>query len=195
MKKIALSLSLLSICGLFAAQEPAAAHEKPLKIGYIRIEQIFNEKSETPCHEIQDKIKSLQNDLGKRQKDLQAEQQKLEKEAADLETGDKTKWTSEATRESKRDELLKRQDEWKASARRFQEYASRQQQKVQNDMLEKIMKTANAMGEKQGYDIIMASGAVYVSKKVDITASVVSKLNAEYNASKVKKEAKPAAKK
>jgi Skp family chaperone for outer membrane proteins len=206
MKKLALSLALISIGILGAAtqesysKELVAAPSKEVaivpstKIGYVHIEQIFNEKAETPCHEVQDKVKSLQNELGDRQKKLQSDQMKLEKEAAELEPGAKSKWTSEASRESAREDLLKRKDEWTASARRFQEYAQRQQQKVQTEMLEKIVKNATAIGEKQGYDIIFASGALYTSKKVNITHSVVSTLNKEYDASKAKKEAKAAKK-
>jgi Skp family chaperone for outer membrane proteins len=197
MKKLTLGLALLSIGVVSADQEPAKAPaaEKATKIGYVHIEQIFNEKAETPCHEIQDKVKSLQNELGERQKKLQDEQQKLAKEEAELKSGTKSKWTSDASRESAHEDLENRKDKWTAEARRFQEYAGRQQQKVQTEMLEKIVKTATTIGEKQGYDMILASGAMYTSKKVDITNSVVHTLNKEYDAHKAKKEAKPAAKK
>lgn len=189
MKKLALSLSLLSIGVLGAAQEPAKAPEKATKIGYVHIEQIFNEKAETPCHEVQDKVKSLQNELGERQKKLQAEQQKLAKEDAELAASGKSKWTSETSREAAREDLENRKDKWNVEARRFQEYAGRQQQKVQTDMLEKVVKNATAIGEKHGYDMILASGAMYTSKKVDITDTVVRELNKEYDAHKAKKAA------
>lgn len=197
MKKLTLGLALLSMGVVSADQEQtkAPAAEKGTKIGYVRIEQIFNDKAETPCHEIQDKVKGLKSEIEKREKELQADQQRLAKEEAELASSAKTKWTSDASREGAREDLQKRKEEFGLAAQRFQAYIQRQQQKVQAEMLEKVVKTATELGEKQGYDIILAGGAMYTSKKVDLTDTIVRALNKDYDAHKAKKAAKPAAKK
>ena len=181
-KHLFLSLLLLAPAAAIA-DEPAAS--KPMKIGYVRAEKLMDIQAVEALDEIKDLDKELTTELEGRVAKWQSENQKLEKDAADLRS-EKAKWSSPESREAKFEELAKRSDKLGSDKRYIENFQNRQQQKIQMEMYNKIKKSVEQFGEKEGFDLVLVAAAFYVGKRVDVTVEVRTMLNKEYETTKKK---------
>lgn len=191
MKKLYI-VSLLSFAA--CASLGAVGTENTSKVGYIKLEAIINPmEPDKSAHEWRDKVQDLQKEIQSRRDKLMAEGEKFRKDAEAFGTKEKSKLLSEEALKKEREALMKKQSELMGKEQSFRDYATQTSQKMQTDMLGKVEKLAHKLATQKGFDLVLAGGALYVAKNVDLTAEVLTALNKEYDAEQEAK--KKAAKK
>ena len=167
-------LGLALIAAPLAAQAAAAAPGGPIKIAVIDTEKIL--LSSVAGKKAVADLKKLQE---ARETELRAKAQELK----DLQTKISDGRLSLA--QDKLAELSKQLEEKDIVLRRAQDDATRELNKKRDDMLaaidEKVMPVINQVGKELGYTLIFRkfeSGLIYADDTVDITASVVQRLDA-----------------
>lgn len=186
-------LALALIVSLFAAPLlPLATVET--KVAGIEIEKLMNgEKVEEGLHEWRDRIKDLQSTLEKTEVKLKEDEQKLKKLYDEIQELNKSKVASEETRKSKAEEFMKMQNEFQTNVNYVQEFRMKSLQMIQQDIFGKIQKTANELGQKAGWDLVVFGGFGHISKRVNMTDEVRASLDKEYDAHMAKAKAAPKA--
>ena len=173
-------LGLALIAAPLAAQAAAAAPGGPIKIAVIDTEKIL--LSSVAGKKAVADLKKLQE---ARETELRAKAQELKDLQAKITDG------RLSLAQDKLAELSKQLEEKDIVLRRAQDDATRELNKKRDDMLasidEKVMPVINQVGKELGYTLIFRkfeSGLIYADEAVDITASVVQRLDAAAAAGK-----------
>jgi outer membrane protein len=170
----------LALVAPLAAQAAAAAPGGPIKIAVIDTEKIL--LSSVAGKKAVADLKKLQE---QRETELRAKAQELKDLQAKITDG------RLSLAQDKLAELSKQLEEKDIVLRRAQDDATRELNKKRDDMLasidEKVMPVINQIGKELGYTMIFRkfeSGLIYADEAVDITASVVQRLDAAAAAGK-----------
>lgn len=158
-----------------------------LKIAIIDVQAVLStsqigKQADAEMRKLQDQKR---DDLQAKQKEIQDLQKKIADGRLSL---------SEDALKNLQDQL----EEKTTAARRFQDDARRELQKKQDELLKglegKIMPVINALGKEQGYTMIFRkfeSGLVYADDALDITSSVIQRLDAQGSSSSAGSGSKP----
>jgi len=170
----------LALVAPAAAQAAAPAAGGPPKIAVIDTEKIL--LSSVAGKKAVADLKKLQE---QRETELRAKAQELKDLQAKISDG------RLSLAQDKLAELSKQLEEKDIVLRRAQDDATRELNKKRDDMLaaidEKVMPVINQVGKELGYTLIFRkfeSGLIYADEGVDITASVVQRLDAAAAAGK-----------
>ncbi len=168
----------LALVAPLAAQAPAAAAPAAKPAGALKIAVIDTEKillSSVAGKKAVADLKKLQE---QREGELRAKAQELKDLQAKITEG------RLSLAQDKLAELSKQLEEKDIVLRRAQDDATRELNKKRDDMLaaidEKVMPVINQVGHELGYTLIFRkfeSGLIYADETVDITASVVQRLD------------------
>ncbi len=164
MKKTGVTIFL---AGMLAISSAAVLAET--KIGFVDTVKLL--ESAPQAKSAQSKIES---EFAPREKELVAMQREIKKLEDDLSRDGAVMSESERTKQernvlSKRRDLKRSQDEFRddLNIRRNEVLA-----KLQKDMFQAVV----SLAKEQNFDLILSQGVVYSSDKVDITDSVLKKL-------------------
>ena len=136
------------------------------KIGFVNTERILRDapisvRAQKKLEkEFQGRETELQK-LGKQGREIQAH---LEKEGVTM---------SESDRQKKERELANLNREFQRLQREFREDLNLRRNEELAQVQEKARKAIQSLAENEKYDIILETGVVYVSPKIDITDKVV----------------------
>ncbi len=199
-----LLLSCVTLFGYSIVQadgEIAKATIQPSKVAYVRLEKIMPmDTMESGSREWRDGIKKITDYVSNEAAKIKADYDKYAKLADNVEQSKKL--MDQETLHRKQRELEDLQNKIQRDDADLKQIRAKQAQDLQMKMYEKIQKTTGDFAEKQGWDLVMLGGALYVNKRIDITDEILALLNKEYDAQKAKETtasktipAKPALKK
>ena len=198
MKNYALSLLLLISSVALHAEDVNLSSKQaiPTKVAYVNINRIMGEDLDKGSDEWRDIVNGLETELKERGSKIQADVQRGQKLEAELRNPAQNKLTSNESRESKTEELMKLQKSVEIAAQAAQSYQNRVVQEAQASIFAKVEKIVNDIAKAQGWDLVIIGGGIYVDPRIDITNAVLDALNKEYKPKKAaaKPAAKPAAK-
>jgi outer membrane protein len=149
-----------------------ATAQAEVKIGVVSMERLISESPQGKAvgDALRSEATAKQRELLALQASLKAKQDKLEKDGATM-TADQRAKAEKELRDGSRDISQKQQDYQEELTNRQNEELS----KLQNAMVTEVQGYALA----QKFDLVMASGVVFASNALDITAAVLGQLQAK----------------
>src|ERR1043165_5835086 len=168
LRALALALSA-SLC-----LAPLGAHAE-LKIAVVNVPQLLEEapQAKAAMQALQDEFTPRQREIQNQQKDLKTKEEKLTRDGAVM-AEDERRNAEKDLREAQR-ELQRKQNEYveDLNLRRNEELG-----KLQRSLLQEVQ----AFARTSCYDLIVGEGVLYVNESMDITAQVLTALQARYKA-------------
>ncbi len=163
--------AILGLALLFSAG--ASAQEK---IGYVDLQRALNDVSEGASAK-----KKLKKDFDGKQRSLNKDQEELKTMKENLEA--QGMMMNEATKAKKMEELQRRLMEVQQKYMQMQQELSQKESELMAKIMKKMGVIVEQIGKSQGFTMILDRGAVlFAQSSGDITADVVAKYNAAYDA-------------
>ncbi|HMN46226.1 MAG TPA: OmpH family outer membrane protein [Povalibacter sp.] len=181
-------MARLSICGLvlstgLAMLAPLGAAHADIKIAVVNVPRLLEEapQAKSAMQALQDEFAPRQRSIVAQQKDLKAKEEKLQRDGAVMAENERRN-AEKDLRDGQR-EMQRKQNEYveDLNLRRNEELG-----KLQRSLLQEVQ----AFARTSGYDVVLGDGVLYVNESMDITAQVLSALQARFKAGG---PAKPAA--
>jgi len=159
------SLIVGSVMSLLLA--PAAFAQA--KIAYVDYQRLLQEspQARAATQALEAEFGPKQKQLEAQKKDLEARMQKFERDQATM---------AEAERTKTQRELRDAQLAFERRAKEFQEDGQLRQNEELQRVQKLIAESVRVFAKAQGYDLVIASGVIYSSDQVDITAAVLQNL-------------------
>jgi outer membrane protein len=185
-------MSRLSIFGFavsagLALLAPLGAAHAELKIAVVNVPRLLEEapQAKSAMQALQDEFAPRQRSIVAEQKDLKAKEEKLQRDGAVMAENERRN-AEKDLRDGQR-EMARKQNEYVEDLhlRRNEELG-----KLQRSLLQEVQTFARA----SNYDLVVGDGVLYVNESLDITAQVLSALQARYKSSGGAAAPKPAAK-
>lgn len=171
-----LSISALVLSTGLAMLAPLGAAQAQMKIGVVNVPRLLEEapQAKSAMQALQDEFAPRQRAIVAQQKDLKAQEEKLQRDGAVMAENERSKAEREL-REGQR-EMARKQNEYveDLNLRRNEELG-----KLQRSLLQEVQ----AYAKGQNYDLVVGDGVLYVNETIDITAQVLSALQARHKAS------------
>lgn len=162
-----LAMALL-VPGLAAGQAAPA-----LKVGVVDFARLIKESPQA-----QATLKALEDEFAPRQRDLVAKQNELKDRQAKLQ-----KDAAVMGAEERRNAESKFRDDERELGRRFNAFQedlnvrrNEELGKLQRDLLQEVQSFAR----QRGYDLIVGEGVIYAAQNLDLTAQILSSVQAAY---------------
>jgi outer membrane protein len=164
---------------------PLGVAHAQMKIAVVNWSQLLEEapQAKSAMAALQDEFQPRQKEIVQQQKDLKAKEDKLQRDGAVMAENERRN-AEKDLREGQRD-LQRKQNEWveDLNLRRNEEIG-----KVQRSLQQEVQ----AFAKTSGYDLIIGDGVLYRNESLDITAQVLSALQARYKATGGAAAPKPA---
>lgn len=171
--KYAKLLSSIALAAMIAmVSMPAQAQGTNLKIGWVNLAQL---RESAPQAEQAQRV--LEEEFSQREQELRAEQravQQLEQRLA--REGDTI--TDPEERQRLERELRMRQRELQRDAQTWEEDVNMRRNEELGRLHRLIFMEIQAFAREQGYDMVLVEGVVHATERVDVTAQVLSRLEA-----------------
>ena len=155
------------------------------KIAVVNWQQLLEEapQAKSAMAALQDEFQPRQKEIVSQQKDLKAKEDKLQRDGAVMAENERRN-AEKDLREGQR-ELARKQNEWveDLNLRRNEEIG-----KVQRSLQQEVQ----AFAKTSGFDLIVGDGVLYRNESLDITAQVLSALQARFKATGGAAAPKPA---
>lgn len=170
------SVSGRVVCAALVLLAPLGAAQADLKIAVVNVPRLLEEapQAKTAMQALQDEFAPRQRSIVATQKDLKAKEEKLTRDGAVMAENERRN-AEKDLRDGQR-EMQRKQNEYveDLNLRRNEELG-----KLQRSLLQEVQTYARSAS----YDIVVGDGVLYVNESMDITAQVLSALNARYKAS------------
>jgi len=154
---------------------PLGVAHAQTKIAVVNWQQLLEEapQAKSAMAALQDEFQPRQKEIVQQQKDLKAKEDKLQRDGAVMAENERRN-AEKDLREGQR-ELARKQNEWveDLNLRRNEEIG-----KVQRSLQQEVQ----AFAKTSGFDLIIGDGVLYRNESLDITAQVLSALQARYKA-------------
>jgi len=154
---------------------PLGAAHAETKIAVVNVPRLLEEapQAKSAMQALQDEFAPRQKEIVQQQKDLKAKEDKLNRDGAVMAENERRN-AEKDLREGQRD-LARKQNEYveDLNLRRNEEIG-----KLQRSLLQEVQ----AFARTSNYDLIVGEGVLYVNESMDITAQVLSALQARYKA-------------
>jgi outer membrane protein len=154
---------------------PLGVAHAQTKIAVVNWQQLLEEapQAKSAMAALQDEFQPRQKDIVQQQKDLKAKEDKLQRDGAVMAENERRN-AEKDLREGQR-ELARKQNEWveDLNLRRNEEIG-----KVQRSLQTEVQ----AFAKTSGFDLIIGDGVLYRNESLDITAQVLTALQARYKA-------------
>jgi outer membrane protein len=182
-------MSRLSIFGFavsagLALLAPLGAHAE-LKIAVVNVPRLLEEapQAKSAMQALQDEFAPRQRSIVAEQKDLKAKEEKLQRDGAVMAENERRN-AEKDLRDGQR-EMARKQNEYveDLNLRRNEELG-----KLQRSLLQEVQTFARGAN----YDLVVGDGVLYVNESMDITAQVLTALQARYKSSGGAAAPKPA---
>ena len=169
-------VSGLVVSAALALLAPLGAAHADLKIAVVNVPRLLEEapQAKTAMQALQDEFAPRQRSIVATQKDLKAKEEKLTRDGAVMAENERRN-AEKDLRDGQR-EMQRKQNEYveDLNLRRNEELG-----KLQRSLLQEVQTYARSAN----YDIVVGDGVLYVNESMDITAQVLSALNARFKAS------------
>jgi outer membrane protein len=171
-------MARLSISGLvlstgLALLAPLGAAHAELKIAVVNVPRLLEEapQAKASMQALQDEFAPRQRSIVAQQKDLKTKEEKLQRDGAVMAENERR--NSEKDLRDGQREMQRKQNEYveDLNLRRNEELG-----KLQRSLLQEVQTFARAAN----YDVVLGDGVLYVNESMDITAQVLSALQARY---------------
>ena len=149
---------------------PLSLHAE-IKIGYVVVEKVLKDAPQTASSN-----KKLEKEFATRDRDLVAAQKALKDVEDKLSKDGAIMSESERTR-LERDIINKRRD-LKRNTTEFQEDVNFRRNEEMGKIQQLIAEAIVELAKAKGYDLVLGTGAVYASGKVDVTKQIIDLLKA-----------------
>lgn len=164
---------------------PLSVAQAQAKIAVVNIPRLLEEapQAKQAMQALQDEFAPRQREIVAQQKDLKAKEEKLQRDGAVMAENERRN-AEKDLRDSQR-ELQRKQNEYveDLNLRRNEELG-----KLQRSLLQEVQ----AFARNGNYDLVVGDGVLYVNESLDITAQVLSALQARAKTSSTSKPATPA---
>jgi outer membrane protein len=154
---------------------PLGAAHAEAKIAVVNVPRLLEEapQAKSAMQALQDEFAPRQKEIVSQQKDLKAKEDKLNRDGAVMAENERRN-AEKDLREGQR-ELARKQNEYveDLNLRRNEEIG-----KLQRSLLQEVQ----AFARTSNYDLIVGEGVLYANESLDITAQVLSALQARYKA-------------
>ena len=164
---LALATAMAPVAGAMAQTQA--------KIGFVNVSRLLAEapQAQAASAALETEFASRRRDLENQQKDLKTREEKLQKDGAVMAENERRN-AEKDLRDGQR-ELARKQNEYveDLNLRRNEEIG-----KLQRSLLQEVQ----AFARTSSYDLIVGEGVLYVNESMDITAQVLSALQARYKA-------------
>jgi outer membrane protein len=155
------------------ALAPLGAVQAETKIAVVNVARLMEEapQAKSAMQALQDEFAPRQREIVQQQKDLKAKEEKLQRDGAVMAENERR--NSEKDLRDGQRELARKQNEYveDLNLRRNEELG-----KLQRSLLQEVQ----AFARTSSYDLILGDGVLYVNESMDITAQVLSALQARY---------------
>ena len=162
------------LAGLALLAPLGAAHAE-MKIAVVNVPRLLDEapQAKSAMQALQDEFAPRQKEIMAQQKDLKAKEDKLNRDGAVMAENERRN-AEKDLREGQR-ERARKQNEYveDLNLRRNEEIG-----KLQRQLLQEVQ----AFARTSSYDLIVGEGVLYVNESMDITAQVLTALQARYKA-------------
>jgi outer membrane protein len=164
----------LSILLLAAGALPLQAAQAQTKIGVVNVARLLQEspQAQAASQALENEFATRRRELETQQKDLKAREDKLQKDGAVMAAAERSN-VEKALRESQR-EFARKQNE-------FLEDLNVRRNEVLGQLQRTILQEVQTFAKGAGLDVVV-SEALYASPSVDVTAQVLSALQARKGA-------------
>jgi outer membrane protein len=146
-----------------------------MKIAVVNVPRLLDEapQAKSAMQALQDEFAPRQKEIMQQQKDLKAKEDKLNRDGAVMAENERRN-AEKDLRDGQR-ELARKQNEYveDLNLRRNEEIG-----KLQRSLLQEVQ----AFARTSSYDLIVGEGVLYVNESMDITAQVLTALQARYKA-------------
>jgi len=168
----------LALLVLAATSLPAGAAQAQAKIGVVNIARLLQEapQAQAASAALESEFAARRRDLENQQKDLKAREDKLAKDGAVMAEAERR--NSEKTLRDGQRELARKQNE-------FLEDLNVRRNEALGQLQRSVLQEVQAYAKSAGLDVVVAD-ALYASPSVDITAQVLSALQARKGAAPAK---------
>jgi outer membrane protein len=154
---------------------PLGAAYAEAKIAVVNVPRLLEEapQAKSAMQALQDEFAPRQKEIVQQQKELKAKEDKLNRDGAVMAENERRN-AEKDLRDGQRD-LARKQNEYveDLNLRRNEEIG-----KLQRSLLQEVQ----AFARTSSYDLIVGEGVLYVNESMDITAQVLSALQARYKA-------------
>lgn len=157
---------------LFLLMENAVAADAP-SIAFVNTPQVLEQAPQAEAVR-----QTLKSEFSARDTALVAEQQKI-KQLEERLNRDGLTMSAEQQRQLER-EILSQTRELKRSRDEFAEDFNIRRNEELAKMQQEIARSIVALAKEMGYDLILESGVIYASERVDITAKVIDRLKQDF---------------
>ena len=170
-----LSTAFIIIAGMTSLAPLGAAHAE-LKIGVVNVPRLLEEapQAKTAMQALQDEFAPRQREIVAQTKDLKGREEKLGRDGAVMAENERRTFEKDL-RDGQRD-VQRKQNEYveDLNLRRNEELG-----KLQRSLLQEVQTYAKS----SGYDLILGEGVLYRNDSIDITAQILSALQARFKTS------------
>jgi outer membrane protein len=147
-----------------------------IKIAVVNVPRLLEEapQAKTAMQALQDEFAPRQREIVAHQKDLKTKEEKLQRDGAVMAENERR--TAEKDLRDGQRELARKQNEYveDLNLRRNEELG-----KLQRSLLQEVQ----AFARTSSYDLVVGDGVLYVNESMDITAQVLSALQARFKTS------------
>jgi outer membrane protein len=155
---------------------PLGAAHAEIKIAVVNVPRLLEEapQAKTAMQALQDEFAPRQREIVAQQKELKTKEEKLQRDGAVMAENERRN-SEKDLREGQR-ELARKQNEYveDLNLRRNEELG-----KLQRSLLQEVQ----AFAKTSSFDLVVGDGVLYVNESMDITAQVLSALQARYKSS------------
>ena len=164
-----------SILAGMALLAPLGIAHAEIKVAVVNVPRLLDEapQAKTAMQALQDEFAPRQKEIVQQQKDLKAKEDKLNRDGAVMAENERRN-AEKDLRDGQR-EMARKQNEYveDLNLRRNEEIG-----KVQRSLQQEVQ----AFAKTSGFDLIIGDGVLYRNESLDITAQVLSALQARYKA-------------
>jgi len=170
-----LSIVAGSVLAALTLLAPLGVVHAEAKIAVVNVPRLLDEapQAKSAMQALQEEFAPRQKEIVQQQKDLKAKEDKLNRDGAVMAENERRN-AEKDLRDGQR-ELARKQNEYveDLNLRRNEEIG-----KLQRSLLQEVQ----AFARTSSYDLIVGEGVLYVNESMDITAQVLSALQARYKA-------------
>jgi outer membrane protein len=168
---------------IIAAIAPLGAANAELKIGVVNVQRLLEDapQAKSAMQALQDEFAPRQREIVAQTKDLKAKEEKLQRDGAVMAENERRNFEKDL-RDGQR-EVQRKQNEYveDLNLRRNEELG-----KLQRSLLQEVQTYAKA----SNYDLVLGDGVLFRNDSIDVTAQILSALQAHFKAAPA--AAKPA---
>ena len=168
-----LSRGLVAVALALGMLSQSAAFAEEFKIGFVNVPRVMDAapQAEAARGRIEQEFAPRDRELLQYQRRVRAEEDRLAKNSAIMSASERT---------SVEEELRRLKRELRRSQEEFHEDLNLRRSQELSKLQRKITEVVQSMAKVEAYDLILTDGVVFAGDRVDITDTVIERLQAEF---------------